>query len=261
MTDAAAADRMRIIEERAGGVLVLTMDYPARRNALALPLREQLATILDAAEGDASVRAIVLTGSEGIFSAGGDISGMNVATGASGRERLRKVHRVIRHLLTGKAPVVAAVEGWCVGAGLSVACACDTIVAAEDAVFMAGFGKVGLMPDLGLPFTLPGRVGVGRARQIMLYGNQVKAPEAERIGLVDVVVPRGQALAAAMDKARFLAEQAPLPIALTKALLAEGLDRALETERHYQTMLFLSDDHAEGRDAFLAKRPPVFTGG
>ncbi|WP_431284303.1 enoyl-CoA hydratase/isomerase family protein [Humitalea sp. 24SJ18S-53] len=261
MTDAPLpADRMRIVEEQSGAVLTLTMDYPARRNALALPLRERLAEILDRVEGDAGIRAIVLTGSEGVFSAGGDISGMNVVSGASGRERLRRVHRVIRLLLTGKTPVVAAVEGWCVGAGLSVACACDTIVAAEDATFMAGFGKVGLMPDLGLPFTLPGRVGFGRARQILLYGNQIKTPEAERIGLVDAVVPKGQALPAALEKARFLAEQAPLPMALTKALLADGLDRALETERHYQTMLFLSADHAEGREAFMAKRPPRFTG-
>lgn len=251
---------MRVIEERAGAVLTLTMDYPARRNALALGLREQLAAILDRIEGDGSIRAIVLTGSEGVFCSGGDISGMNVETGAGGRERLRRVHRLIRSLLAGKTPVVAAVEGWCVGAGMSVACACDTIVAAEDARFMAGFGKVGLMADLGLPFTLPGRVGFGRARQILLYGNQIGAPEAERIGLVDAVVPKGQALAVAQDKARFLAEQAPLPIALTKALLAEGLDRALESERHTQTLLFLSADHAEGREAFLAKRPPTFTG-
>lgn len=253
--------RMRIIEDRVGAVLTLTMDYPARRNALALALREELAAILDRVEGDGSVRAIVLTGSEGVFSAGGDISSMNVAGAAAGRDRLRRVHRVIRMMVAGKTPVVAAVEGWCVGAGLSIACACDTIVAAEDAKFAAGFGKIGLMGDLGLPFTLPGRVGVSKAKQILFYGAQIAAPEAERIGLVDHIVPPGQALAVAMEKARFLAEQAPLPIALTKAILSEGLDAALETERTYQSMLFLSGDHAEGREAFLAKRPPQFTGG
>jgi 2-(1,2-epoxy-1,2-dihydrophenyl)acetyl-CoA isomerase len=252
---------MRIIEEREGKVLILTMDYPERRNALAVPLREQLAEIIEKAEGDGDTRAIVLTGSNGIFCSGGDISGMNVTSVLGGRERLRRVHRTIQLLLAGSTPVVAAVEGWCVGAGMSVACACDTIVAAEDAKFMAGFNKVGLMADLGLPFTLPARVGFGRAKQILFYGEQFDAVQGERIGLVDLVVPRGMALEAALKKAQFLAEQAPAPMALTKALMAEGLEEALETEKHYQSSLFLTADHQEGKAAFLGKRAPVFQGG
>jgi enoyl-CoA hydratase/carnithine racemase len=161
-------------------------------------------------------------------------------------------------MVAGRVPIVAAVEGWCVGAGLSIACASDTIVAAEDARFMAGFGKVGLIADLGLPFTLPARIGSGRARQFFLYGTQVDAVAAERIGLVDRVVPKGTALAAAKELGTFLAAQAPLPIALTKQILAEGLDRALEDERHFQTACFLSADHAEGKAAFMGKREPQF---
>ncbi len=249
---------MRVIEQRDGGVLTLTLDYPERRNALAIPLREELHRILDAAQDDAEVRAIVLTGAGGVFCSGGDISGMNVTDAETGRERMRRTHRIIRLMVAGRVPIVAAVEGWCVGAGLSVACACDTIVAAEDARFMAGFGKVGLIADLGLPFTLPARIGSGRARQFFLYGTQVDAVAAERIGLVDHVVPKGGALTKATELATFLAAQAPLPIALTKQILAEGLDRALEDERHFQTACFLSDDHAEGKAAFLAKREPRF---
>jgi enoyl-CoA hydratase/carnithine racemase len=164
----------------------------------------------------------------------------------------------MRLMVAGRIPIVAAVEGWCVGAGLSMACACDTIVAAEDARFAAGFNKVGLMADLGLPFTLPARVGIGRARQILLYGTQFDAKHAAEIGLVDRVAPKGQALAMALELAKFLAAQAPLPIALTKRILAEGLDRALEQEQHFQTACFLSADHAEGREAFLGKREPQF---
>ncbi|MFC7608068.1 enoyl-CoA hydratase/isomerase family protein [Teichococcus aestuarii] len=89
---------------------------------------------------------------------------------------------MIRLMVGGSKPVVAAVEGWAAGAGLSLACACDTIVAAEDAQFMAAFGKAGLMADLGLPHTLPLRVGHARARQILLYGEPVGAEEALRIG-------------------------------------------------------------------------------
>ncbi|QYU67784.1 hypothetical protein J4558_23335 [Leptolyngbya sp. 15MV] len=125
---------------------------------------------------------------------------------------------------------------------------------------MAGFGKVGLMADLGLPFTLPARIGAGRARQLFLYGTQLSAEQAERIGLVDRIVPHGEALKVATELAGTLAAQATLPIALTKRVLAEGLDRALEDERHFQAMCFLTEDHAEGRAAFLAKRDPVFGG-
>lgn len=246
---------------RDGAVLVLTLDYPARRNALAVPLRERMSDVLEEAEGDPGVRAVVVTGASGNFCSGGDLSGMEVGDALAGRERLRRAHRLIRLIAAGAKPVVAAVEGWCVGAGLSLACACDLVVAAEDARFMAGFGKVGLMGDLGLPFTLPARVGAGRARRILMLHEQVTAAEAERIGLVEEVVHRGQALHFAMERARFLAAQAPAPMALTKAMLAAGLDAALETERGFQATLFLSADHREGRAAFLEKREPRFGGG
>ncbi|MDP3416259.1 enoyl-CoA hydratase/isomerase family protein [Falsiroseomonas sp.] len=255
------APTMRVAQERAGGVLTLTLDYPARRNALSVPLREQLFEALEAAQGDTAVRAVVITGAGGTFCSGGDISGMDVRDAEQGRERMRRTHRIIRLMVGGRLPIVAAVEGWCVGAGLSVACASDTIVASAEARFMAGFNKVGLMADLGLPFTLPARIGVARARQVLFYAEPIGAEAAERIGLVDRLVPKGTALAAAQLVAQGLAAQAALPIALTKRMLAEGLDAALERERDWQTMCFLSADHAEGREAFMAKREPVFGGG
>lgn len=251
----------RIQEARDGAVLVLTMDYPARRNALAMPLRLALEDALERAHGDSGVRAVVLTGAGGVFCSGGDISGMDIKSAMDGRDRMRRTHRFLRLMAKGGLPIVAAVEGWCVGAGMSLACACDTIVAAEDARFMAGFHKIGLMSDLGLPFFLPRRVGVGRARRILFYHEQIGAPEAERIGLVDFLAPKDGALAAALEKAHFLAREAPGPIRLTKQMLAEGLDEALEQEKTYQGLLFTTADFAEGRDAFLNKRTPEFKGG
>ena len=251
---------MRLIEEQQGGVLILTLDYPARRNAFAMPIRIGLIAALERAQSDKSIRAIVVTGSGGHFCSGGDISGMDVKSPLDGRERMRLSHQLVRLMVMGSVPVVAAIEGFCVGAGLSLACASDTIVAAEDARLGAGFGRIGLMADLGLPHTLPLRVGQGKARQILLYHNQMTATEAERIGLVDHVVPKGHALATALEKAQFLAEQAPAPMALTKQMLGEGLDRALEQERHFQATLFLTEDFVEGRNAFLGKRAPSFKG-
>jgi enoyl-CoA hydratase/carnithine racemase len=249
-----------LLAERDAGTLILTLNYTARRNALSMPLRAALIEAFDAAEGDSSVRAIVLTGAGGHFCAGGDISGMNAADLAAGRERFRVTHRLVTQMVHCAKPIIAAVEGYAVGAGLSLALCCDTVVAAENARLAAGFGRIGLIADLGLNHTLPQRIGMGRARQILLYGEQVDAPAAERIGLIDHVVSSGTALAAARDRARMLEAAAPLPIALTKRLLAEGLDAALAQERDLQSTLFLTDDHREGREAFLAKRRPVFRG-
>ena len=102
----------------------------------------------------------------GTFSAGGDIAGMNAADLAAGRERFRITHRLVRLMVKSAKPIIAAVEGHAVGAGLSLALCCDTVIAAEDARFASSFGRVGLIADLGLLHTLPARVGEGRARQI-----------------------------------------------------------------------------------------------
>jgi 2-(1,2-epoxy-1,2-dihydrophenyl)acetyl-CoA isomerase len=247
-------------EERQGATAILTLDYPERRNALAMPMRLALVEALERLEGERDLRAIVLTASGGTFSAGGDISGMDAADLAAGRERFRITHKLVRLMIKGSKPIIAAVEGWCVGAGLSLALCCDTVVADEDARFMAGFGKMGLIADLGLLHTLPLRVGQGRARQILLYPEPMDAAMAERIGLIDRVVPKGAALNAALARAATFHEAAPLPAAFTKAYLAQGLDAVLDWEREVQSSLFLTADHAEGKAAFLAKRAPVFKG-
>ena len=247
-------------EGREGATAVLTLDYPARRNALAMPMRQAVIDAMERIEADPAVRAVVITGAGGVFSAGGDISGMDAAGLAEGRERFRVTHRMVRLLIKSAKPIIAAVEGFAVGAGLSLALCCDTVVASEAAQFAAGFGQVGLVADLGLPHTLPLRVGQGRARQILLYGERMGAAAAAAIGLVDHVVPEGTALDVALGRARMFEGMAPLPIALTKQFLAAGLDAALDWERDTQSALFGTADHAEGKAAFLGKREPRFTG-
>ena len=247
-------------ETRTGAVASLTLDYPERRNALAIPMRAALAEAFDRLEADPDLRCIVLSGGGGNFSAGGDISGMDVTDFAAGRERFRLTHRLVRTMISSRLPIIAAIEGWAVGAGLALALCCDTIVAASDSRFMAGFGGIGLVADFGLLHTLPKRIGEGRARQMLLHGDRLDATRAETVGLIDHVVPPGTALEAAMAMAEKLATAAPLPIAMTKSYLAQGLADALEWERNAQSALFLTADHAEGKAAFLAKRAPHFTG-
>ena len=242
------------------GIAVWTIDNPEKRNALTIPLRRDMLALIEAAETDPAIRAIVITGAGANFSAGADLTDMNVPDIANGRERLRMSHQLVRALIRSSKPILAAVEGWCVGAGLSLAACCDTIVASRDARFMASFGKVGLIPDLGLLHTLPKRIGEGRARQMFLYGEPMDAARAETIGLVDHLAGPGKAVAEALLWAGKLRDSAPLPIAYTKSLLATGLGTLLDAERDVQSTLYHSADHAEGKTAFLEKRKPSFTG-
>jgi enoyl-CoA hydratase/carnithine racemase len=226
-------------ETRDGDVAILTLDYPARRNALAMPMRTALIEAFNRLEGERNLRAIVVTGAGGHFCAGGDISGMDSRDFPAGRERFRITHRLVRGMIECAKPIIAAVEGWAVG---------------------AGFGKVGLVADFGLLHTLPLRIGQGRARQMLIHGTQVDAPKAEAIGLIDNLAPVGGALARALEMAHALSATAPVPIAMTKSYLAQGLGDALEWERNMQSTLFLTADHLEGRTAFMEKRKPVFKG-
>jgi enoyl-CoA hydratase/carnithine racemase len=247
-------------ERQDSEIAILTLDNPARRNALSMDMRRRMIDAFRRLETDPSTRALVLTGSGGHFCAGGDIAGQGASALPDGRERFRVTHELCRLMAGGSKPIVAAVEGWCVGAGLSLALLCDTVVAGEGAKFSVPFGRIGLVADLGLLHTLPARIGQGRARQMLLYGEPVDAAEALRTGMIDRIVPDGTALDAALECARTLAAAAPLPIALTRQYLSQGLSAALDWEREVQAALMTTDDHAEGRAAFLEKRPARFTG-
>jgi 2-(1,2-epoxy-1,2-dihydrophenyl)acetyl-CoA isomerase len=255
-----ATDAPVVTESRDGAVAILTLNLPARRNALSLPMRAALIAALDRIEPDRDIRAIVVTGAGGNFCSGGDISSMGHKDVAAGRERFRMSHRLVRMFAQSSKPIVAAVEGWAAGAGISLACCCDTVIAAEDSRFVCSFNKVGLMPDLGLLHLLPARIGHGHAKQVMLYGETFGAADAARMGLVDHVVAPSAALDVALERAHRFDAMAPLPLAMTRRFLAQGLEAALDLERDLQLSLFQSADHAEGARAFMEKREPRFSG-
>jgi enoyl-CoA hydratase/carnithine racemase len=253
----------RVTVEHEGAVAVITLDYPERRNALSLELREELHDAVAAAMADASVRALVLTGAGGTFCAGGDISGMAGLTPLAGRARVARLHRLVRLLVQGDKPVLAAVEGHAVGAGLSLAAACDVVVSAEDARWSCAFNRVGLMPDMGAAWLLPARMGLGRARRVMLTSETFGTAQAAEWGLVEEVTAPGAARARACDMAAEIAARAPGAVAATKAWLGRGpmtLEQVLAAEADTQAMLFGTADFEEGRTAFLDKRTPDFRG-
>jgi enoyl-CoA hydratase/carnithine racemase len=249
-----------LLEERRGATAVLTMHQPARKNALAMPMRVEMIEALERIEADTSVRAVVITGSDGTFCSGGDISGMNSPDFAGGRERFRLTHRLVRMMIESAKPYIAAVEGWAAGAGMGVATCCDTVIAGAGAQFISPFNRLGLVPDFGLLHTLPKRVGEGPARQIFLRGQAFDAAHGLKIGLVDEVVADGSALARALAVAAEYEAMAPIPLAMVKNYMSQGLADALDWERNAQAAMFLTADHGEGRDAFLARRKPNFTG-
>ncbi|WP_021595888.1 enoyl-CoA hydratase/isomerase family protein [Actinomadura welshii] len=261
--DTAAAREPVVTAEDHGAARVITLNRPGARNAIDFPMRERLLDELRRAAGDPDVRAIVLTGAGGTFSAGGDVRSMEGAGPDAVRARLAPVHEAVRLMATCGTPVIAAVEGAAAGLGVSLAAACDHVVASEDARFVAAFGRVGLVADGGLLWTLPQRVGMGRAKEMLVFGRTVSASRAYEIGLADSLAPPGTALDAALERAAEAAALAPLSVAAAKRLLARtdhGLDQLLEAEREEQTALFGSTDFAEGRAAFAERRTPRFEG-
>lgn len=263
VTGPPAAPRLPGLEvERRGRVRVLRLADPARRNAINLEMRRSLASALSEAEQADDCRVLVITGAGGSFSAGGDLASMT-GERAAALDRLHAIGDVIRLIVHSAKPVVAAVDGYAYGAGLSLAAACDAVVAATDARFGCSFSGVGLTADAGLHWSLPARVGAGRARLMIMSGRPVDATTAQAWGLVDEVVD-GPSLDAALALARELALRAPLSLAATKAILAHeggaGLDEVLAREASAQVGLLASADFAEGRAAFFAKRRPEFSG-
>lgn len=249
-----------ILESREGGVATVRMNDPERRNAFSMAMRVALLDTFRTLEADQTVRAIVFTGGETQFCVGGDVTGMGHQPMSAALDRMRIVHDLVRLLAQSSKPLIAAVEGWAVGGGLALTQLCDTIVASETTRFKAGFGEIGMAPDTGILHTLPARVGRGRARQILLYNEPFSARDALEWGVIDKVVATGKAQEEATRLANILAAKAPLPIALTRSVLACGLDDVLLREREIQAMLFSSTDHGEGRAAFFEKRVPVFKG-
>jgi enoyl-CoA hydratase/carnithine racemase len=260
-TEAGAACLVRV--DDAGPVRVVRLDDAARRNALGVPMRVQLIDAVERVLADPGCRVVVLTGSGPSFCAGGDLSGPPPSGAGEARRRLALLADLTRLLVCGEKPIIGAVEGAAAGAGLSIVAACDHVVAASDARFVCAFAKVGLAADAGLSWTLPARIGLGRAKEMLLFGEVVDAETAARYGLVERIVAPGTALTVAMDRARVLAQGAPLSFAATKRTLAAtpaGLDELLALEQAAQVGLMGSADFVEGKDAFFARRAAQFRG-
>ena len=263
---AAEPREKEVLASREGALLMLTLNRPHRLNAVNLPLYERLAAELEAAETERAIRCVILTGSGRAFCAGADLKA-HAETPMTEEERRRYVRTAQRanHLIqTIATPVVAAINGHAIGAGLELALSADFAIVAEDARLRLPEIALGTFLGGGVVYTLAERVGVLRARELVYLGDFFSGAEAARLGVVNRALPADEVLPAARDLAARLARRAPIPLAAAKRLIgpAGGLSReeALERERAALEEIFRTRDWAEGVAAFRDGRPPDYQG-
>ncbi len=250
-----------------GPVLHITIDRPERRNALTDGMIDDLIEVLEAANEDERVRAIVLTGTGNDFCTGFDLGGRGGAklrTGATQRRLPTHAHRLVSLVATIQVPVVAAVRGFAAGIGLHLALAADFCVVADDARLWEPFVARGFTPDSGATWLLPRLIGVARAKQMLLLGDEIDGVTAERWGLVARSVSAPEVAATADALAGRLASGPTVALGLTKTLLHEGqnasFDAHLAREALALELSSRSDDFKAGMRALAEKRAPDFTG-
>ena len=248
--------------ERLGRTAVLTFDNPPAHTLDAAGLRE-LAAQLDALEAERDIAALVLTGAgERFFCAGDDLNMYVGVSPAAARELTRLLVAVGTRLHGVSGVTVAAINGWCLGAGLECALACDTRIGEAHARFGLPEGRVGLLPCGGGTATLAAQVGEGWAKRLILCGETLDSETAQRIGLIEAAVAKGASRDAGLALADQAMRQSPAALAAAKTLIHANwhapLTEALARERAAFGRLFEAPDAAEGVAAFLEKREPVW---
>jgi enoyl-CoA hydratase/carnithine racemase len=252
-------------------IVVLTMSRPEERNAI--PDAEACRQFVSACEDistDNEVSAVILTGLDPAFSAGGNLKRMRDRQGFAPRETplatrqsyRETIQRITLALYDIDVPTIAAVNGPAIGAGLDLALMCDIRIASEKALFAESFVKVGIVPGDGGAWLLPRAVGMSKAAELTFTGDTLDAAEALRIGLVSRVVPHERLLDDALALARRIAANPVHSLRMSKKLLREGqhtrLDTLLELSAAFQAIAHETDDHREALDAWLGKRAPAF---
>ncbi len=250
--------------EKIDAVVVITLSREDKLNAINPRLRDELIDALHVCDEDDEVRAVVITGGSKVFSVGADLKDPPVPATLSAKLSPRRTYSYY-HLIEdlGK-PVIAAIAGYCLGGGLELACTCDIRIAAESAKLGDAHSKVGVIGGGGSTQRLPRLVGIAKAKELIFSGEAISAAEAEKIGLVNRVVPDGDLLDEALALGKLYAQRPPLVLKLVKAAIDDGmkmeLSQALDYEAKCATLILQTEDYREGISAFLEKRKPVFKG-
>jgi enoyl-CoA hydratase/carnithine racemase len=245
-----------------GHVAVLEIDRPPN-NFVSVELMRGLADALDDIDADGTLRVGVLAAAGKTFCAGADLASPT-GVGGSGMAGINPLYVEAVRLFSAKKPMVAAIQGAAIGAGLGLALVADFRIVAPEARFAANFVKLGFHPGFGISHTLPRVVGEQRAALMCLTGRRIKGEEALAWGLADEMAPISELRAAALTLAREIAEAAPLAVVATRATLRAGLAEAVRRQTDHelkeQTRLRATADFAEGVRSVNERRPGVFTG-
>ena len=255
--------------DRDGAILTVTMNQPETRNALTGNTAvEEFEKLCDDVRRDPSVKVIILTGAGPIFSSGGNVKDMkrffdDALTPDMIREEYRQgIQRIPNAMYQLDVPVICAVNGPAIGAGLDLTCMCDIRIAADNATFAESFVRVGIVPGDGGAWLLPRAVGLAKASEMAFTGEAINAQEALACGLVSRVVPGDQLLAEANKLAAKIAANPGAVMRMTKRLLREGqlasLASLLEMSAGFQAIAHKTADHREAVTAFIEKRAPKF---
>jgi enoyl-CoA hydratase len=248
------------------GIRVITVDRPQKLNALNAQVLEELTREIAAAESDSALRCLVITGAgEKAFIAGADIGELAKLTPIEGREHSLRGQALLNRIEHLPVPTIAAINGYAYGGGLELAMACALRVASENARMGLPETSLGILPGYGGTQRLARHVGRARALELVLTSEKgLTAAEAERIGLVNRVVPAGQALSASLDMARKIRANGPTACRYALEAIRRGLDMPLAEGQVLEATLFglcaATEDMKEGMNAFLEKRPAKFTG-
>jgi enoyl-CoA hydratase len=255
-----------VLAHRDGPLLVLTLNRPERLNAVSLPLYRELGRRLKEGALDQEIRCAVLTGAGRAFCVGADLKahGGGPPTGEDRRQYVKAAQAANRRIQMGRLPVVAAVNGHAIGAGLELALSADFMIVAEEAKLRFPEVSLGTFVGGGVAYTLAERVGVLKARELVYFGDFFLGREAAEMGIANRAVPTEEVLGVALEWAHRLALQAPRSLAAAKRLIgpAGTVSRrtALAREAHVLMEIFGTRDWAEGVAAFHEKRKPHFTG-
>lgn len=259
--------------EKQGRVAILTLNHPDKMNAIGEHKDcADLVHALETINEDREISVGILTGAGRAFSAGGNLQGMKDRNGigplehpASTRTNYRRsIQRIPRAFRAMEVPMIAAINGHAIGVGLDIACLCDIRIAADNAKFGAGFIKMGLIPGDGGAWLMQRLLGYSRAAEMLFTGDAFGAEKALDWGLVSQVVPADQLMSSALDLAGRIAANPQRSLRMAKRLLltaqTAGPDEMLEMSAAMQSIAHETRDHLEAVDAFLEKRPAVFTG-
>lgn len=253
-----------IIYEKNHGMATITLNRPEKLNAINSRMRDELIEVLVDVAKDEKIRALIITGGTEMFCAGADITdqpGPSTLWDKLSPKRTYSYYHLIEDL--GK-PVIAAIAGYCLGGGLELACTCDIRIAADNAKLGDAHTKLGLMGGGACTQRLPRLIGIPRAKELIFSGLPIDAQQAERIGLVNKVVPVGDLLGAASELAELYKQRPPIVLKLSKAAIDEGMQmpfaQGFDFEAKCATLVSLTDDYQEAINAFKEKRKPVFKG-